>query len=99
VSGGFQQDSRHDFNGPRSQSFAGYYQKATLDDAPHTFDAAFLAPAKTAGLTVVTGAVTRVVMEKGRAVGVEVARARAARSSARRGACSCAPSRCGPRSY
>lgn len=74
VSGGFQQDSRHDFNGPRSQSFAGYYQKATLDDAPHTFDAAFLAPAKTAGLTVVTGAVTRVVMEKGRAVGVEVAR-------------------------
>ena len=74
VSGGFQQDSRHDFNGPRSQSFAGYYQKAALDDGPHSFDAAFLAPAKGAGLTVVSGAVTRVVMEKGRAVGVEVAR-------------------------
>ncbi len=74
VSGGFQQDSRHDFNGPRSQSFAGYYQKAALDDGPHTFEAAFVAPAKGAGLTVVSGAVTRVVMEQGRAVGVEVAR-------------------------
>lgn len=74
VSGGFQQDSRHDFNGPRSQSFAGYYQKAALDDGPHTFEAAFLAPARAAGLTVVSGAVTRVVTEKGRAVGVEVAR-------------------------
>lgn len=74
VSGGFQQDSRHDFNGPRSQSFAGYYQKTILDDAPHTFEAAFLAPARENGLTVVSGAVTRVVVEKGRAVGVEVLR-------------------------
>jgi len=74
VSGGFQQDSRHDFNGPRSQSFAGYYQKTILDDAPHTYDAAFLAPARASGLTVVRGAVTRIVIEKGRAVGVELAR-------------------------
>ena len=74
VSGGFQQDSRHDFNGPRSQSFAGFYQKAILDDMPHTFDAAFLAPARTAGLTVVEGVVTRLVVEQGRAVGVEVLR-------------------------
>lgn len=75
VSGGFQQDSRHDFNGPRSQSFAGYYQKATIDDQPHSFDAAFLAPARASGLTVVGGAaVARVVIEQGRAVAVELAR-------------------------
>jgi len=74
VSGGFQQDSRHDFNGPRSQSFAGYYQKAILEDAPHSFETAFLTPARTAGLTVVTGAVTRIVMDKDRAVGVELSR-------------------------
>lgn len=75
VSGGFHQDSRHDFNGPRSQSFAGYYQKTTLDDAPHTFEAAFLAPAQAAGLVVVRGtAVRRVVVEKGRAVAVELVR-------------------------
>ena len=49
MSGGFHQDSRHDFNGPRSQSVAGYYQKAVLDDRPHTFEAAFLEPAKTRG--------------------------------------------------
>ena len=74
VSGGFQQDSRHDFNGPRSQSIAGYYQKTILDDAPHTFEAAFQAPAVTSGLAVVSGAVTRIVIERGRAVGVELAR-------------------------
>jgi choline dehydrogenase len=75
VSGGFQQDSRHDFNGPRSQSFAGYYQKRLLDDGPHTLEAAFLDPARKAGLTVVGDAVVvRVVVEQGRAVGVEIAR-------------------------
>lgn len=74
VSGGFQQDSRHDFNGPRSQSFASYYQKTTLDDAPQTLDTALLMPARAAGLVETTAVVTRVVVEKGRAVGVEVAR-------------------------
>ena len=42
VSGGFHQDSRHDFNGPRSQSVAGYYQKAIKDDRPYAFEAALL---------------------------------------------------------
>lgn len=76
VSGGFQQDSRHDFNGPRSQSVAGYYQKRLLDDGPHTLEAAFLGPARTSGqLREITDApVTRLVIEGGRAVGVEIAR-------------------------
>ncbi len=73
VSGGFQQDSRHDFNGPRSQSFAGYYQKTILEDAPHTFEAAFVAPARVSGLTVRRGVVSRILIEQGRAVGVELA--------------------------
>lgn len=70
---GFRQDSRHDFNGPRSQSVAGYYQKAMLDDRPHTLAAAFLAPVRTKPtVSVVSGGyVNRVVMERGRAVGVE----------------------------
>ena len=70
---GFRQDSRHDFNGPRSQSVAGYYQKATLDDRPHTLDAAFLKPVRSRpSVSVVTGAtVSRVVTERTRAVGVE----------------------------
>jgi choline dehydrogenase-like flavoprotein len=41
---GFQQDSRHDFNGPRTQGIAGYYQKAIRDDRPHTPAGAFLTP-------------------------------------------------------
>lgn len=74
VSGGFQQDSRHDFNGPRSQGIAGYYQKAIVDDRPQTFTEALLDPAATAGVTIVRAAVvTRVDVERGRAVGVEYA--------------------------
>ena len=46
-SGGFPQDSRHDFNGPRSQSVAGYYQKAITDDRPYAFDGG--APRRRAG--------------------------------------------------
>lgn len=70
---GFRQDSRHDFNSPRSQSVAGYYQKAMLDDRPHTLSAAFLAPVRTKpAVTVVSGGhVSRLVIERGRAVGVE----------------------------
>lgn len=76
ASGGFHQDSRHDFNGPRSQGVAGYYQKTIRDDRPHTFEAAFLTTAIGAAppLTVRAGApVTRILVEKGRAVGVEIA--------------------------
>ena len=73
VPSGFLQDSRHDFNGPRSQSVAGYYQKAILDERPHTLEAAFLAPLRDGGtVSVVAGGhVSRVVMEGTRAVGVE----------------------------
>lgn len=79
VSGGFQQDSRHDFNGPRSQSIAGYYQKAIADDAPLDIEATLMAAA-TRGqsadrLDVRAGvAVSRIVVERGRAVGVELMR-------------------------
>ena len=70
---GFRQDSRHDFNSPRSQSVAGYYQKAMLEDRPHTLAAAFLNPVRTKPtVSVVSGGyVSRVVMTRGRAVGVE----------------------------
>ena len=73
VPSGYMQDSRHDFNGARSQSVAGYYQKAILDDHPHTLEAAFLAPVRTqANVAVTTGGyVSRVVMDRTRAVGVE----------------------------
>jgi choline dehydrogenase len=75
VSGGFHQDSRHDFNGPRSQSVAGYYQKTVKDDRPHTFAAAFLEPAVTQGAVVVDGGyVTRIVFEGRRAVAVDYTR-------------------------
>ncbi len=73
VPSGYMQDSRHDFNGPRSQSVAGYHQKAVLDDRPHTPEAAFLAPVRGQGnVAVITGGyVGRVVMDRTRAVGVE----------------------------
>lgn len=75
VSGGFHQDSRHDFNGPRSQSVAGYYQKTVRDDRPHGFEAAFLDPALARGAVKVDGGhVTRILFEGRRAVGVEYLR-------------------------
>lgn len=75
VSGGFQQDSRHDFNGPRSQSIAGYYQKTIADDRPRTLAAALLDPAVAAGVAVVDDvAVTRLLVERGRVTGVELQR-------------------------
>lgn len=75
VSGGFQQDSRHDFNGPRSQGIAGYYQKTLVDDRPQTLAEALLDPAVKAGVMVVPDAVVaRVVIEGGRATGVELLR-------------------------
>jgi choline dehydrogenase len=77
ISGGFQQDSRHDFNGPRSQSIAGYYQKTIADDAPQDVEAALLAAAAIGvpeGRLAVrpTVVVSRIVVERGRAVGVEL---------------------------
>ena len=73
VSGGFHQDSRHDFNGPKSQSVAGYYQKAIKDDRPYAFEAALLdaAPARDGVVRVAGAQVTRVVFDGRRAVGVE----------------------------
>lgn len=75
VSGGFHQDSRHDFNGPRSQSVAGYYQKTVRDDRPHGFEAAFVDPALARGAVKVDGGhVIRILFEGQRAVGVEYQR-------------------------
>lgn len=72
VSGGFQQDSRHDFNGPRSQGIAGYFQKTIVDDRPQLLTEALLDPAVKAGVTVVRAEpVVRVVVERGRAVAVD----------------------------
>ena len=72
--GGFAQDSRHDFNGPRSQSVGGYYQKAIRDDRAYAFDAALLdATPGGAAVTRVRGAAAaRIVFEGRRAVGVEL---------------------------
>jgi choline dehydrogenase len=82
VSGGFHQDSRHDFNGPHSQSVAGYYQKAIKDDRPYRFEAALLdvAPARDAVVQVAGALVTRVVFAGRRAVGVEFTQGGAART-------------------
>jgi len=95
ASGGFHQDSRHDFNGPRSQGVAGYYQKAILDDRPHTFDAAFLAEALAAvppRVVRTEAVVLRIVIEGGRAVGVEIGRGpRREVIRAERGVLLCAP--------
>lgn len=73
VAAGFQQDARHDFNRPRSQGVAGYYQKTHTDLGPQSFADALIAPAVAAGAIAVRGGVvSRVVVEAGRAVGVEL---------------------------
>ncbi|MGD9906340.1 MAG: GMC family oxidoreductase [Vicinamibacterales bacterium] len=75
-SGGFAQDSRHDFNGPRSQSVGGYYQKVIADDRPVRLEAALVDPVrKRPGVAVIAGAaVTRLVVDGRRVVGVELTR-------------------------
>jgi choline dehydrogenase len=75
-SGGFAQDSRHDFNGPRSQSVGGYYQKAIADDKPVDLAAVLVAPARGRGAVAVVprAQATRIVFEGRRAVGVEYLR-------------------------
>ena len=71
ASGGFHQDSRHDFNRARSQSVAGYYQKAIKDDRPYLYEAALLdvAPARDGVVRVAGALVTRVIFDGRRAVG------------------------------
>lgn len=75
VTAGYQQDSRHDFNGPRSQGVAGYYQKTQTDTGPQTFADALLVPATAAGAMVVPGVVARLIVEGTRVRGVVVRRA------------------------
>lgn len=75
VSGGYQQDSRHDFNGPRTQGIAGYYQKVQSDDRPRTFEELLLEPAAAAGVAVLRElVVSRLVVDGGRVAGVEFTR-------------------------
>ncbi|MFN7977284.1 MAG: GMC family oxidoreductase N-terminal domain-containing protein [Vicinamibacterales bacterium] len=76
VSSGYQQDARHDFNQPRSQGVAGYYQTTHTDDGPQTFADALMRPAEAAGVVAVRGVVvTRLLVEDGRVRGVELLRA------------------------
>lgn len=79
VTAGFQQDSRHDFNGPRSQGVAGYYQKTQTDSGPQTFEDALLVPATAAGVMVVPGVATRLIVDGTRVRGVVVRHDGAAR--------------------
>lgn len=73
VTAGFHQDARHDFNRRRSQGVAGYYQKTHTDLGPQSLSEALLEPAVVAGTIVVPDTVvSRVVVERGRAIGVEL---------------------------
>ena len=73
---GYKSDARFDFNGPLPQGVAGYLQKNILDGKRHSAAAAFLVPALSRpNLVVQPGATaTRVIVERGRAVGVEFVR-------------------------
>ena len=71
---GYRSDARYDFNGPTPQGVAGFYQKNIVDDREQTAVEAFLGPIRSrAGVELrpVTR-VVRVVLERHRAVGVEV---------------------------
>lgn len=70
VPAGFRQDARHDFNGPRSQGVAGFYQKAVRGEHAHAYADAFVAPVQARVTVVAGGHVQRVVVTNGRAVGV-----------------------------
>ncbi|HXE79231.1 MAG TPA: GMC family oxidoreductase N-terminal domain-containing protein [Vicinamibacterales bacterium] len=65
-----------DFNGERQENAAGFYQKNILDGRRHSVAAAFLVPALgRPNLTVHTGSlVTRIVLARGRARGIEYVR-------------------------
>lgn len=73
---GYRSDARYDFNGPRPQGVAGFYQKALADDREQTALAAFLEPLRGhPRLTFVPVArVLRVAIDGTRAAGVEVRR-------------------------
>jgi len=70
---GYKSDARFDFNGPLPQGVAGYLQKNILDGKRHSAAAAFLVPALSRPNLVVRSraTATRVIVEGGRAVGVE----------------------------
>jgi choline dehydrogenase len=76
FSTGYKSDARFDFNGPIPQGVAGFLQKNILDDKRHSAAAAFLAPAlQRPNLVLESRATaTRVIVEGGRAVGVEFVR-------------------------
>jgi choline dehydrogenase len=73
VDHGFRADPLYDFNGPAPDGVAGFYQRNILEGRRHSAAAAFLVPALTrSNLEVRSRArVTRLLLERGRVVGVE----------------------------
>ena len=73
---GYQADPHWDFSRPQPEGGAGYYQKNIKDGRRHSAADAFLLPIlKRSNLRVITQAhATKLVIEKGRAVGIEFAR-------------------------
>jgi len=76
VEQGFPADPDHDFNVAHPAGIAGFYQRNILNGRRHSAAAAFLAPAMPrSNLEILARArVTRLLIEKGRAVGVEYQR-------------------------
>lgn len=76
YSAGYKSDARFDFNGPLPQGVAGFLQKNLLDDKRHSAAAAFLVPALGRPNLALQSrtTVTKVVVERGRATGVEFVR-------------------------
>ncbi len=74
---GFEARPDFDFDGPRQEGGAGFYQKNIRDGRRHSAAAAFLVPALSRSNLVVWAAARaeRVTIEAGRATGVEVVRA------------------------
>jgi choline dehydrogenase len=73
---GYRTDARYDFNGPRPQGVAGFYQKALVDDREQTPLAAFVDPlrAETRLTLVPVTRVLRVALDGTQATGVDVLR-------------------------
>jgi choline dehydrogenase len=76
VEQGFPADAAHDFNVPDPAGVAGFYQRNILNGRRHSAAAAFVAPAMSRpNLDIHSRArVTRLLIEKDRAVGVEYVR-------------------------
>jgi choline dehydrogenase len=79
---GFRTDPRHDFNIPDPSGVAGFYQRNILNGRRHSAAAAFLAPAMSRPNVEVYSRtrVTRLLIEKGSAVGIEFVRDGSART-------------------